>query len=92
MFAYHVWHADRFNMERDEYTKRLRAAERRKHRSLPREKRLVADLLKVLDRLARAAKTTHREAERIGMNKFMARTERWMKQYNRLKKALDTLD
>lgn len=92
MLASHYWQADKFRNERDDYAKRLRAAERRNHRSLPREKRLVASMLTVLDRLARAAKTTRREAERIGMDKFVARTERWMKQYSRLKKALDTLD
>lgn len=88
----HYWTTNVFRAAQRDYEDALRciaARERAEHRKLPREKRILKDLLAVTDKLARAAATTPRQAERIGTDLFLRRTERWMKQYHRLNRMLN---
>lgn len=91
MHAFHTWHTSRWQDDHARYKReheRLHAEARRRHRTLPPRARLLADLLTVTARLAEAAKVTHAQAERNGMGKYLRDTNRWLKQYHRLNRAL----
>lgn len=82
---------DRAAAARRELERTMRAAERRRHRSLDKRARLLADMLAVLDKLKASSRLTARQVERMGEAKFTAQNDRWLRQYRRLNRALDSL-
>jgi hypothetical protein len=89
----YMWTHSRFRDAAREARERLDREQRarRAHRSLPRLTRLTKDFCEVADKLARASRRTPREVAAIGEAGFRRDTARWVKQYNRLARMLDTL-
>lgn len=91
------WGYDRLyeQRQRDERARAkaaIAAAERRAHRALDKKVRILTDLVRLGDKLARAAKTTERQAAKLGgVEAFRKRVTRWAKQYNKLRAMYDNM-